>query len=97
MTHSVYYTETDDFTNHPGEAATGRRAGNGSQLSLPGLVLQTIYSWDCFHQKVLHWARSLMDHVFGNLMKWNFFLQKVYNFLRVLHINVEKVKNNSRQ
>lgn len=54
MTHSVYYTETDDFANHPGEAATGRRAGNGSQLSLPGLVLQTIYSWDCFHQKVLH-------------------------------------------
>ena len=53
MTHALYYTETDDFNNHPGKAATGRRVGNSSQLLLPEQVLQTIYSWDCFHQKEL--------------------------------------------
>ena len=34
-----------------------------------------------FSELVVSW------NMFGNLMKLNFFLQKVYNFLRVLHIN----------
>ena len=86
MTHALYCTETDDFNNHPGKAATGRRVGSGSQLSLLGecsrqYTLGTVSIRKNFSELIVSW------NMFGNLMKLNFFFQKVYNFLRVLNIN----------
>lgn len=42
--------------------------GISSQLSLPGLVVQTIYFWNCFNKKYL--IELLVPwNKFGNLMK----------------------------